>query len=95
MASSVESFAAPSSVTSSSAGNMKKLVIVISHPIQYHAPLYTRIAQRHRFDLQVIFHNDRGVRSYFDPLANATVAYDNNLLDGYAHEFLTRASPKA
>jgi glycosyltransferase involved in cell wall biosynthesis len=73
---------------------MKKLTLVISHPIQYHAPLYTRIAQRGLFDLHVIYHNDRGVRTYFDPMANATVAYDNNLLDGYSHEFMTQGDPQ-
>src|SRR6185503_7465530 len=73
----------------------KKLVIVITHPIQYHAPLYRRIAERDLFDVHVIFHNDRGARPYFDQLANKSVAYDNDLLTGYSHEFLTRGEPAA
>jgi glycosyltransferase involved in cell wall biosynthesis len=72
----------------------KKLTIVISHPIQYHAPLYTKIAEMDAFDLHVIFHNDRGVRPYFDKLSGTSVSYDNNLLQGYSYEFLTQGEPR-
>jgi len=71
----------------------QKLVIVITHPIQYHAPLYRRIAEADLFDLHVIFHNDRGARAYYDQSARATVSYDNGILEGYHYQFLTRGDP--
>src|SRR5262249_55855742 len=71
----------------------KKLCVVITHPIQYHAPLYRRITERDLFDVHVLFHNDRGVRPYFDKLASHQVSYDNDLLSGYSYEFLTRGDP--
>ncbi len=71
----------------------KKLTIVISHPIQYHAPLYRVIEDKGLFDLHVIYHNDRGIRPYFEKLANCNVSYDNDLLKGYSYEFLTQGKP--
>ena len=71
----------------------KRLTIVISHPIQYHAPLYSKIARLAAFDVHVIFHNDRGVRPFFDKLSGTQVSYDNNLLKGYSYEFLTQGPP--
>jgi glycosyltransferase involved in cell wall biosynthesis len=67
----------------------KKVVIVISHPIQYHAPLYKVIQQSVNVDLHVVYLNDKGSRTYFDSFANAYVRYDNDLLSGYSYEFVT------
>ena len=72
----------------------KKLVIVISHPIQYHAPLYSLAARKNLFDIHVIFENDKGVRAYYEKLSNSMVSYDNNLLDNYSYEFLTKGEPQ-
>lgn len=66
-----------------------KLTIVISHPIQYHAPLYRVIQKSGKINLHVIFLNDKGCRPFFDKLANSYVKYDNDLLSGYSYEFMT------
>jgi glycosyltransferase involved in cell wall biosynthesis len=73
----------------------RKLVIVISHPIQYHAPLYRRIAEAGVCDVSVIYHNDRGARPYFEPMARTYVSYDNDLLSGYRYRFLTQGEPSS
>ena len=72
----------------------KKLAIVITHPIQYHAPLYKVINKAGLFDLHVIYRDDRGVRPFFDQFSKSYVSYDNNLLGGYSYEFLTKGEPK-
>ena len=71
-----------------------RLAIAISHPIQYHAPLYSYLAADGRFDLRVFYMTDRGARSYFDPFAGTTVQFDNPILGGYDYEFLRTGDPK-
>ncbi len=71
----------------------KRLVIIISNPIQYHAPLYKVAKRMDLFDLHVIYHNDRGVRPYAERFSGTTVSFDNDLLSGgYSYEFLTRGN---
>lgn len=71
-----------------------RLAIVISHPIQYHAPMYTRIARDGRFELKVFFMSDRGARAYHDKFAGTLIKYDNPILEGYSYEFLKQGEPK-
>ncbi len=65
-----------------------RLAYLVSHPIQYQAPLLRRIAQEQDIDLHVMFGSDFSVRSYRDEGFGATIAWDVPLLDGYQHEFL-------
>jgi glycosyltransferase involved in cell wall biosynthesis len=73
---------------------MKRLAIAISHPIQYHAPLYAYLAKDGRFDLKVFYMTDRGARAYYEKLAKTMVKFDNPILDGYDYEFLRQGEPK-
>lgn len=73
---------------------MVRLAIAISHPIQYHAPLYGYLARDGRFELKVFFMSDRGARAFFDPFAQAMVRYDNPILGGYDYTFLHQGEPK-
>jgi glycosyltransferase involved in cell wall biosynthesis len=65
-----------------------KLAYLVSHPIQYQAPLLRRIAQEPDIDLTVLFGSDFSVRDYKDPGFGVGVKWDVPLLDGYRHEFL-------
>jgi glycosyltransferase involved in cell wall biosynthesis len=65
-----------------------KLAYLVSHPIQYQAPLLRRIAQEPDIDLTVFFGSDFSVRDYKDPGFGVGVKWDVPLLDGYRHEFL-------
>lgn len=67
-----------------------KLAYVVSHPIQYQAPLLRRIAAEPGIDLTVFFSSDFSVRSYRDPGFGTEVKWDVDLLSGYKHEFLPR-----
>src|SRR5579875_755945 len=65
-----------------------RLAYLVSHPIQYQAPLLRRIAREPDIDLTVLFGSDFSVRGYKDEGFGVEVAWDVPLLDGYRHEFL-------
>lgn len=68
--------------------NKVRLAYLVSHPIQYQAPLLRRIAQEPDIDLTVFFGSDFSVRGYQDEGFGVDVKWDVPLLDGYRHEFL-------
>ncbi len=65
-----------------------RLAYLVSHPIQYQAPLLRRIAQEPDIELTVFFGSDFSVRGYKDEGFGVGVTWDVPLLDGYRHEFL-------
>jgi len=66
-----------------------KLAYMVSHPIQYQAPMLRRLAQEPDIDLKVFFWSDLGVREYVDQgFGGVRVKWDIPLLEGYEHEFL-------
>ena len=65
-----------------------RLAYLVSHPIQYQAPLLRRIAQEPDIDLTVFFGSDFSVRAYQDAGFGVDVKWDVPLLDGYKHVFL-------
>ena len=65
-----------------------RLAYLVSHPIQYQAPLLRRIALEPTIDLTVLFGSDFSVRGYKDRGFGVEVAWDTPLLDGYRSEFL-------
>ncbi len=69
---------------------MVRLAYVVSHPIQYQAPLLRRIAREPDIDLTVLFGSDFSVRGYQDEGFGVEVTWDVPLLDGYRSQFLPR-----
>ncbi len=65
-----------------------QLGYLVSHPIQYQAPLLRRIAAEPDIDLRVFFGSDLSLRSYQDEGFGALVKWDVPLLEGYHSEFL-------
>jgi glycosyltransferase involved in cell wall biosynthesis len=65
-----------------------RLAYLVSHPIQYQAPLLRRIAREPDIDLTVLFGSDFSVRGYKDEGFGVEVAWDTPLLEGYNSEFL-------
>lgn len=66
-----------------------KLAYLVSHPIQYQAPLLRRIAQEPDIELTVFYGSDFSVRGYKDEgFGGIGVKWDVPLLDGYRYEFL-------
>ncbi len=78
----------PSSETGNRVNKRVRLAYLVSHPIQYQAPLLRRIAQEPDIDLTVFFGSDFSVRDYEDKGFGVGVKWDVPLLDGYRHEFL-------
>lgn len=67
---------------------MTRLAYLVSHPIQYQAPLLRRIAQDPEIDFRAIFMSDFSMRSYPDEGFKIEVKWDVPLTEGYAHEYL-------
>jgi glycosyltransferase involved in cell wall biosynthesis len=78
----------PSSEMGSRLKDKVRLAYLVSHPIQYQAPMLRRIAQESDIDLTVFFGSDFSVRDYKDAGFGVGVKWDVPLLDGYRHEFL-------
>ena len=73
---------------------MHRLAIVISHPIQYHAPIYSYLAEDGRFQIKVFYMSDRGARPFYDKFSGRVVQYDNPILVGYEYVFLNSGEPR-
>lgn len=67
-----------------------RLAYLVSHPIQYQAPLLKQLGEQPDIDLTVLFCSDLSIREYRDEGFGTAVKWDVPLLDGYRHEFLPR-----
>src|SRR5277367_5548307 len=85
----------PSSDMGNRLKNKVRLAYLVSHPIQYQAPLLRRIAQEPDIDLTVFFGSDFSVRGYKDEGFGVGVKWDVPLLEGYEYEFLPVLRDKA
>jgi glycosyltransferase involved in cell wall biosynthesis len=65
-----------------------RVAYLVSHPIQYQAPLLRYLAARPELDVTALFLSDFSVREYRDAGFGVSVHWDVPLLEGYAHEFL-------
>ena len=67
---------------------MTRVAYLVSHPIQYQAPLLRRLAQEKTLDLTVLFVSDFSTRAYRDPGFGSVIAWDVDLLSGYKWKVL-------
>ena len=67
-----------------------KLRIFVTHPVQYHVPLWRGLAAHPALDVKVFYFSDHSVRGGLDPGFGVPVSWDVDMLSGYAHEFLAR-----
>jgi glycosyltransferase involved in cell wall biosynthesis len=65
-----------------------RVAYLVSHPIQYQAPLLRRISQEPDIELTVLFASNFSVHQYVDKGFGVDVKWDVPLVDGYDHEFL-------
>jgi len=66
-----------------------RVLAIATHPAQYQAPLFRRMAARADLDLHVVYCTLRGAEAARDPEFGATVQWDIPLLDGYAWTHVT------
>jgi len=71
-----------------------RLAYLVTHPIQYQAPLLRRIAREPDIDLKVFFASDLSIRSFFDTSFEQAIEWDVPLLEGYESEFLPAVGRK-
>jgi glycosyltransferase involved in cell wall biosynthesis len=64
---------------------------LVSHPIQYFAPLYRELAKRPEIDLTVFFYSDATSRPFYDAEFGRTIAWDVPLLQGFRWQLLPSA----
>ncbi|MBP0130981.1 MAG: glycosyltransferase family 4 protein [Nitrospira sp.] len=65
-----------------------RLAYLVTHPIQYQAPLLRMIAGQPDISLATFFCTDFSLKAYIDAGFGKSIAWDVPLTDGYAHEFL-------
>src|SRR5262249_24827773 len=61
-----------------------RVLAVASHPVQYMAPIFVRMAAHPKIDLQVAYCSLRGAEPAADPEFGVTVQWDVPLLSGYS-----------
>lgn len=65
-----------------------RILYLVSHPIQYQAPMLRYLEASGRLHVHTIYIRSLGTSSYFDPGFGVTLQWDVPLTDGYSHEFL-------
>lgn len=63
---------------------MIRLAILSTHPIQYNAPLFRRMAEKTDWEVHVFF-SRTAEQVHYDPDFQRKVAWDTPLTEGYAH----------
>jgi glycosyltransferase involved in cell wall biosynthesis len=71
-----------------------RVAALVSHPIQYQAPLFRALAREAAIELEVLYCSDAGCRSHRDDGFGVAVQWDVPLLDGYACQFPRNLSPR-
>jgi glycosyltransferase involved in cell wall biosynthesis len=67
---------------------MIKLAYLVSHPIQYQAPLLRLISEHPEIDLTVFFCSNISMGRFVDPEFKQAISWDIPLVEGYKHQFL-------
>lgn len=67
-----------------------RVAVVTSHPVQYQAPLFQRLASHPDVELIVFYGDDRSVAGEVDTGFGVPVQWDRPLLEGYRSIFLKR-----
>ena len=70
----------------------QRLAIIVSHPIQYYAPLYQRLAQRDDVATKIFFTWHDGQAVVEDRGFKTRVAWDIPLTEGYEYELVPNVS---
>ena len=73
---------------------MKRLAIVITHPIQYYAPLFRLMTERQRIGVRVFYTWDDASITRHDPGFGKIITWDVDLLSGYDYQSLKNTAVK-
>jgi glycosyltransferase involved in cell wall biosynthesis len=67
-----------------------RIAYLVTHPIQYQAPLLRKLAADPAIAFKAFFGSDFSVANFVDPGFGREISWDVPLLNGYEHEFLPR-----
>ena len=70
-----------------------RLASLVSHPIQYQAPLFRALARHPDVDFTAVFLSDHGVQPTLDPGFGRVIAFDVPLVEGYRSLFVRNRAP--
>lgn len=71
---------------------MKRLAVITSHPIQYNAPVFKRLASTKGFEVKVFYTLGKLSGGMVDKGFGKVIDWDIPLLEGYAYQFLENTS---
>lgn len=70
---------------------MKKLAIVLTHPIQYYSPIFQLLNERKKIEIKVFYSRPQAATLY-DKKFQQNIEWDIPLLDGYEYSFVSSGS---
>lgn len=70
--------------------DVMKLAVLITHPIQYFAPVFRQLASYPGVELRVYFGSDHGRKPVLDTNFKTVFAWDSNPADGFQNSFISR-----
>jgi len=65
-----------------------RLAVLVTHPVQYFAPVFRALAQKHGLELKVFFGCNHGTVPQVDPNFGVAFKWDCDPTDGYDYEFI-------
>lgn len=74
---------------------LRKLAILVTHPVQYFAPIFRELAQQPDLQVKVFFGCNHGVIPSKDPNFGVVFKWDCQPTIGFEHEFISTSSLKA
>lgn len=73
---------------------MKKIIFLLSHPIQYFSPLFQQMIKDDKINLSVFYCSDENVKGHLDKEFGVKFKWDIDLLSGYNYKVLKNNSWK-
>ena len=71
---------------------MKRLAVIITHPIQYNAPIFKLLSEQNELKLKVFYTFSQRQQDFFDKDFGVNIQWDIPLLDGYNYEFIANTA---
>ncbi|MCF6185479.1 MAG: glycosyltransferase family 4 protein, partial [Bacteroidales bacterium] len=71
---------------------MKKLAIIITHPIQYYSPLFKLLSERNKIQIKVFYTWEQSQEKVYDKKFGKEIKWDIPLLEGYDYTFVKNIS---
>ena len=71
-----------------------RIAIISTHPVQYNAPLFKKLAQQPNLQIKVFYTWSQRQHNFLDQTFGKEIKWDIPLLEGYDYEFIPNTSKK-